>query len=352
MSVNDSFNPRSNSLNALRLLLAASVVVSHSWQIGGYGPQPSLGGVTLGVWGVYGFFAISGFLITRSRLSGKPVAGFYWARFLRIYPGFVVCIFFIAFVFAPISDAMSNGGSYSVSNGISYFLRNIPLYAPVASQQGIADTLAAAPYAGVWNGPLWTLFFEAACYVLIGVAASLFTRKVLPVAVTALFGVGTAVMLAHLTFGLPLPQLVTDALPLVIAFLGGALVFLSGNKLSFRPLTMIPAVVILVTVAIIGLAPALAGLPVAFFMLWLGNVLPLQRVGSSHDISYGIYIYGAPLQQMLFIALPHIPLIVFIVLSLTLVLAPAFLSSRFVEEPALRFKSSIPFGRFRAAVRS
>ncbi|MET1154368.1 acyltransferase family protein [Arthrobacter sp.] len=350
MPFNDSFNPRSNSLNALRLLLATSVVVSHSWQIGGYGAQPSFGGVTLGVWGVYGFFAISGFLITRSRLSGRPVAGFYWARLLRIYPGFVVCIFLVAFVFAPVSAAISSGSSYNFSSGLSYFLRNIPLYAPVLSQEGIGNTLAAAPYAGVWNGPLWTLFFEAACYVLIGVAASLITRKLLPGAVAALFGGGTAVMLAHLTFGLPLPQLVDDTLPLVIAFLAGAVLFLCGDKVRLRPLTVIPAVAVLAAAGAFGLAPAFAGLPIAFLMLWLGNVLPLQRVGSTHDISYGIYIYGAPLQQMLYIAFPQAPLVVYIVLSLALVFVIAFLSSRFVEEPALRFKSRVPFGQSKVAV--
>jgi hypothetical protein len=40
-----------NSLNALRLLLALTVIVSHSWPLGGIAPEPSFGGETLGTWG-------------------------------------------------------------------------------------------------------------------------------------------------------------------------------------------------------------------------------------------------------------------------------------------------------------
>ncbi|MGO4582865.1 hypothetical protein AB4Z38_03085 [Arthrobacter sp. 2RAF6] len=49
-----------NSLNALRLVFAVAVIVSHSWWLGGYGPEPSLYGIKLGTAGVMGFFAISG----------------------------------------------------------------------------------------------------------------------------------------------------------------------------------------------------------------------------------------------------------------------------------------------------
>ena len=97
------FDPRSNSLNALRLVLAALVIVSHSWPLTGREPEPALGGANLGVWAVLGFFAISGFLITRSRLSGRPTHTFYRARALRILPAFLVCLVVVAFVFAPVS---------------------------------------------------------------------------------------------------------------------------------------------------------------------------------------------------------------------------------------------------------
>ena len=34
-------------------------------------------------------------------------------------------------------------------------------------------------------------------------------------------------------------------------------------------------------------------------MIWLGIHLPLARVGAKNDYSYGLYIYGYPVSQLL-----------------------------------------------------
>lgn len=39
---------RENALNLIRLVLAVLVIVSHSFPIGGFGPDPSIGGLGLG----------------------------------------------------------------------------------------------------------------------------------------------------------------------------------------------------------------------------------------------------------------------------------------------------------------
>jgi peptidoglycan/LPS O-acetylase OafA/YrhL len=90
-----------NSLNAIRLLLAAMVIVSHSWWLGGYGTEPQPGGVKLGSWAVIGFFGISGYLITRSRIQASSALSYCRARFLRIFPGLAACVAVVAFVIAP-----------------------------------------------------------------------------------------------------------------------------------------------------------------------------------------------------------------------------------------------------------
>ena len=71
--------PRRNSLDALRLVLATLVIVSHSWPVGGFGPDPRLGVLTLGEVAVAGFFGISGWLITASRMT-STLRGFAWRR--------------------------------------------------------------------------------------------------------------------------------------------------------------------------------------------------------------------------------------------------------------------------------
>ena len=86
-----AFDPRHNSLNALRLALATLVIVSHAWPIGGFGNDPHIGDLSFGGWAVAGFFAISGFLITSSRLRSS-FSAYLWRRMLRIFPGlWVAC---------------------------------------------------------------------------------------------------------------------------------------------------------------------------------------------------------------------------------------------------------------------
>ena len=62
MTLGEKFQPRHNALNALRLLLATLVVVSHAWPLTGVEPEPAYGGANLGTWALFGFFAISGLL--------------------------------------------------------------------------------------------------------------------------------------------------------------------------------------------------------------------------------------------------------------------------------------------------
>ena len=79
-----------------------AVVVSHTWPVSGAGPDPSIGGLSLGGYAVLGFFGISGYLITGSanRLS---LADYCRKRILRIYPGLWVCLVVTAFGFASLA---------------------------------------------------------------------------------------------------------------------------------------------------------------------------------------------------------------------------------------------------------
>lgn len=159
LSVGATFNPRSNSLNAIWLFLATAVIVAHSWPLGGgYGADPGFGDQDLGDWAVAGFFAISGYLITRSRLSLSSLLDYFWRRFLRIYPAFLVCLLVVAFAFAPASVAVFSDGTYEGSAGASYVISNIFLF---IRQWGIPGTLQSVPFLDSWNGPLWTLFMSS-----------------------------------------------------------------------------------------------------------------------------------------------------------------------------------------------
>jgi peptidoglycan/LPS O-acetylase OafA/YrhL len=337
-TIESVFDPKRNSLNALRLLLAVSVIVSHSFAIGMFGPEPQVGGTKLGTWAVLGFFAVSGFLITGSRLSGKPVLGYYVNRVLRIFPGFIVCLMIIALVLAPLSVLLDPRASWSIVDSITYILRNFFLYPPELAQPAIGGTLQHVPYQGYWNGSMWTLFWEFGCYVLIGVAGSV-SRRWLPAVVWVIFVLATALSILVDVGVIDLPDVAGWALPLLAAFMAGSLAYLYRSKIQFNGLTLCASVAMTSVASIFGLAHSLAAAPLAILILWLGSVLPLTWIGSNGrpDLSYGMYIYAWPIQQYIMLVFGQAlgaPLM--IALSIFLTLPLAYLSFRYVERPAQR----------------
>ena len=82
-----AIDPRHNSVNFLRLVLAFIVVISHAIGLGNFHVQTGVNQSSFGQLAVYGFFGISGYLIAGSAMRNS--AGRYLRqRFLRIFRGF------------------------------------------------------------------------------------------------------------------------------------------------------------------------------------------------------------------------------------------------------------------------
>ncbi|MBC3762756.1 acyltransferase family protein [Quadrisphaera oryzae] len=346
----DRFDPRRNALNAIRLALAVVVIVSHTWVLGGYGDEPQLGGANLGAWAVLGFFGLSGFLITGSRL--RTSAGrYYLARALRIVPGFAVCLVVTAFVVAPVIAVLGTGG-WDAASAATYVVRNAALYPyapPGLVQPSIGAVLSGAPYPAL-NGSLWTLFWEAGCYLLVGVGVSLLPRRLLTPAVVAAFGATTALAAVLHALGQPGPAVLERPLQMVSAFMAGAVLLLLSHRLPLGAASGVSAVV-LAGVVITGTAGPLAALPLTLLLLAASVVLPLARVGARRDLSYGVYVYGFAVQQLLVAAglHRHVPPLVFVLVALVVVTPVAWASFVVVEAPAMRLARRGPVGRTAAA---
>lgn len=324
-----------NSLNAIRLLLASAVILSHSWWLGGYGPEPSPGSVKLGSWAVLGFFGISGYLITRSRTRASSAGSYCLARFLRIFPGLAACVTAVAFVVAPVTAALT-GRHYSLSGAAVYFVTNLSAGTPFIAVGGIPGSLEGLPDPRLWNGPLWTLFWEIACYILIGIVFRLFRPDLVRLALLTLFSVASAAAVAVDAGWIAAP--VRNDWPLipVLSFLAGALIYLFQDVIPANPTTLVLAAGLVVLVSSFGFASSLVHLPLSLFLILGSLYLPLFGVGSRYDVSFGIYIYGWPAQQFLAALGLHsvVPPLVFAAASLLLVAPVAWLSCRYVEKPA------------------
>jgi peptidoglycan/LPS O-acetylase OafA/YrhL len=287
----ERFDPRHNSLNALRLILAVSVIVSHTWPLGGFGPDPSAARQAVGHWAVLGFFGISGYLIAASR-SRSSLRGFLAARVLRIYPAYFVCLILVAFAAAPLS-AVIRPAHWTAHNALLFVAYDLLLK---VERNSITGTLTHAPGGPAWDGSLWTLFYEFLCYIAIGVLLTVPRRwhGSLTAAAFTLTAIGNGLVAHRANSGT-----VTDLLSLTPVFFAGALLFLFAHRVPTSRLHGAGALAVLPLAGQLDLASSLAAPLVAYACLWLGAVLPLQRMGRRNDISYGMYIYAFPVQQLL-----------------------------------------------------
>lgn len=319
--------PRRNSLNALRLGLAALVIVSHAWPLGGFGPDPRIGGATLGEIAVAGFFGLSGWLITHSRCTSGP-AEFAWRRFVRLYPGFLVALLVVAFGFAPLAARLTDG-RYVLWDGVGHVVGNAGLY---MTEWTVGQSLPASAYPA-WNGSLWTLFSEALCYAAVGLLVGLAGRRATPAAVVAGWLLLTVLAMTDVDGG----RAVSDLLRLAPFFFAGATLYVLRDRVLLDPLVAAGAAA--AAVAALHVEPVLAALPVAYLALWLGARLPLQGIAVRHDLSYGLYVYAFPVQQLVaLLGGARFGVAGYVVLSVLGTVPFAAASWFCVERPALRLR--------------
>lgn len=266
----------------------------------------------------------------------RVAASDYWlARFLRIFPGLVSCVAAVAFVIAPLT-AVLTGRRYWFPDAILYFASNLSAGLPGVAVGGIPGSLEGLPDPRLWNGPLWTLFWEIACYILIGVLFLAFRSELARVAVLCLFFAGTVALFA-VDAGWASPPTPYDwPLVPVTTFLAGSLVFLFQDWIPVGRKTVCLSTALVVLVASLGYAQSLVHIPLSVFLLSGSLHLPLSTVGSRFDISFGVYIYGWPMQQVLASGGLHtaVPPELFAIAALLLVAPIAWLSCRYVELPA------------------
>ena len=342
----ERFDPRRNSLNAIRLALAASVIVSHSWVLSGHSQIPvGFGDQYVGDIAVDGFFAVSGFLILGSRLASKSLLDFFWRRFLRIWPAFVVVLVFVAAVVAPFAVFVLGNGRYEPLSAAGYVAKNLAL---VVVQPGISGSPVGIPEEGNWNAPLWTLAYEFACYIGIALLATFLPRRWLgPALIVVLVGAIAVNAVSAFT-----PIHLADPL-IVLARLGaffaaGSLLLVLQKWLPLNALVGSAAAVAVVALVVVQRFDVFGGPFFAVLLLWLGVVLPLDRVGARNDISYGMYIYGYPLQLLLAIIVgsaltPWVFALVSVVITVPFAAASWFL----IEKRAMRWKRLTATGSFR-----
>jgi peptidoglycan/LPS O-acetylase OafA/YrhL len=317
------FDPRVNAIGGLRLLLAMTVVVGHALPLTGAGSDLGRADNNSGALAVEAFFALSGFLVTRSASNGSGTPRFLLRRLARVVPGFWGALLATACVFAPLAALLGPGGFVPIQS-LHYVTRNWLL---VVHQDGIGTTLSGVPYSDNWNVPLWTINFEMDCYVLVAVLAA--TRALRLVALAPLAAAAMATLLL-------VPMSDDRPFRFFVCFLVGSLAWTCRRRLPATASVLVGALLVAALTYVVG-GFVLLGLPCfAYAVVLLAIRRPFTRVGTKNDLSYGTYVYGWPVGQLLMLAgASRAGLGAFMLADVCLTLAIAALSWHYVEQPAI-----------------
>jgi peptidoglycan/LPS O-acetylase OafA/YrhL len=338
------------------IILALLVVVSHCSFI--FGPEFKLymhdfdGLEThLGTLSVYGFFGLSGYLITGSAVSSiqknessqQPrlfaFADFVLKRIKRIYPGFLISLLVCCFVFVPIWFVAQNGLNFGLFLKENYpleiwnFLRSNILM--IIEKWKINNVFGGAEI----NGPYWTLIHEFRLYIITFVLAifGIFRSRVK-------FGIWfTSLWILYIlvafdsSFRNLLNVLLGDARGVILFtyYFAGSFWYIFKDKTQFRFIYGILAFSTLFLSYKFDIFPFIAPLVFSYLCLWLGVFLPVKNLAKRiGDYSYGIYIYSWPIQQLTWsLGMPTlIGFPVFLTLNISLSVLAGYLSWNLVEK--------------------
>jgi peptidoglycan/LPS O-acetylase OafA/YrhL len=308
-----------NSFDLLRLLAAVAVIAFHADVLAGRTPW-SVGEINLGFLGVGAFFVISGYLVTDSRLRSDTFRVFLVKRLLRIEPALIVSLILTAFLVGPLVTSLPLGEYLRNKGAFLYVAKNSLLYPAAYGLPGVFEHNLAP---GVVNGSLWTLRVEFTLYLALGLLGAAKLLKPLTMAAIALVLASAAFALQAVPHTIS-PGLVRTSLigaQYAFLFFAGALLRLFDRPL---PAWSLGSALLLLTPAWI------LGLPI--LVVWLGS---RRSIRLPADLSYGLYIYAFPVQQLL---ASHGLLSFWTSLAATLPFAAA--SWFVVERPALRLKQA------------
>jgi peptidoglycan/LPS O-acetylase OafA/YrhL len=339
--------PRQNNFDALRLLAAMSVIFSHSFLIA-EGTQNNewlilLTGnqSILGLLGVFVFFAISGFLVTQSFEQTANPLHFLAKRALRIFPGLFAATFVSAFVLGPLVTTLPLGSYLSRPEPWEYVLGNTLLDQTVHELPAVS--FVANPVGLEINGSLWTLRLEFLMYLMV-LALGLMRRLTVPVGLLLVaFGI------ACLQFEMLYPlekwgwffELLSGWGWLVGFFAAGMVLYKLRNTRIWDGRIALFALAGLVASVLLREFIPLFPLFGCYLALWLAlnphlPVVPAARFG---DLSYGLYIYGWPVEEfVMWLSNGRALWWQVFLIALPTAGALALLSWHLVERPMLRLK--------------
>lgn len=349
-------NGRHHNFWIVRHFAAFCVIFAHSFELSGKLPHDLLRAIPMLIGisglGVTLFFIVSGYLVTQSWHRQPSVMVFIWHRLLRLGPGFWVCIAF-AVLFGWALSTVQTEQYWSHPQLREYVSGNL-LMRNVLVLPGVFQN---NPAGSAVTGTFWTLPLEITCYLWVMTVGFFGVMGSRLVATSVCFAALAAVTLWGKYLNVFDATIIPDALPRYYgAFLCGMLLYVWRDRVFAH--LLLPTVLLTVVAVVAWYVPPEHALwrwidlmrvaMIAWFLINAVAAISLvwpEPVGWP-DLSYGVYLYGFPIQQYLVFSHPTWDGWMVFAATVALTLPIAAVSWYCVESWALRQKSRLKSSQF------
>jgi peptidoglycan/LPS O-acetylase OafA/YrhL len=240
------------------------------------------------------FFALSGFLVAGSLERSKTLITFLGLRAFRIVPALSVEVFLSALILGPLFTTDNLGNYFRDREFYSYFLNVIG-----EIHYQLPGVFRSNPNPAV-NGQLWTIPWELVSYVALAVLAvtGVFHRRhLLLMCLTGLYivQIGNSIVRPKVDLAN------AGGATVVVCFVAGLVIYRYRDKIPWSGLLclLMAALSLWLTTVVSGMR--FAPIPMAYVTIYLGLLNRRRnKLILSGDYSYGLYLYGFPIQQAIF----------------------------------------------------
>ncbi|WP_051236153.1 acyltransferase family protein [Ottowia thiooxydans] len=329
---------QANNFDAIRIMAALSVLVSHHFALLGQLEPSVLRINTLGGFAVLIFFTISGYLVTASWYNDPHLFRFAQRRVLRIFPAYIAVIVLTAYVLGASLSSLPLR-EYVQHDLTRAYLSNIWM--------GLSSTLPGVfeknPLPATVNGSLWTIPIEIQCYVILALAGII---GILRSRIAWLSLIVVTLIWHQFSYG---PDFHTNwklKYEMIAYFLVGSAIFILQPHWTKRPSFYF---IILAGAGLciwhLGFRYLAFLIAVPYTIIYIGtrSTPILRQFGRWGDPSYGMYLIAFPIQQTLIHFLwPSVDSMGILAISIIITTILAYASWHGLEKIALKIKPLKP----------
>ncbi|MDC0596914.1 acyltransferase [Candidatus Pseudothioglobus singularis] len=343
--MNKSFlntSKQNNCFDEVRFILAFIVLMAHTSALGNTDRLQWLTHFFDANVAVKGFFAISGYLVTKSFYSSKTTLQYFEKRIRRIYPAYIGVIMYCLII-----------GAFLTQDTFFEFITNADTYRYIFSNLSLLNFIQPSlpgvfveNKMNIMNGSLWTIKVEIMLYFVVPILCYLYSHigKKLTYFLALGFGIFWFIYFSEFST-------ISIAKQLSWQFPGQLPYFALGSLLGFFTIKKFSTIIILLISFIYYIflrneldeiyIELINMIIIPLFIITIANIKSLSiGIGRYGDLSYGLYLFHFPTIQILehfdlYSAYPYLSLLTSIVLTLGL----AFFSWHFIEKIVLKNSS-------------